>query len=64
MKELKTGLTATVSETVLYTNTASALGSKLLALCDTGYGRTDGKSRRSAYSAFSRGNGRQTVASK
>ncbi len=30
MKELKTGLTATVSETVLYTNTASALGSGLL----------------------------------
>ena len=30
MKELQTGLTATVSETVLYTNTASALGSGLL----------------------------------
>ena len=30
MKELKTGLTATVSETVHYTNTASALGSVLL----------------------------------
>ena len=29
MKELQTGLTATVSETVLYTNTASALGSGL-----------------------------------
>lgn len=30
MKELKTGLNATVSETVLHTNTASALGSGLL----------------------------------